>query len=143
VVAADGVEAAVRGADVVCLCTSSSEPVLDPGWIAPGAHVTSVGFAPPGGELARALAARGRLFVESRRAFEPPPAGCAELQGLDPDAAAELGEVLLGRREGRTGEQDVTVYKSMGHVAEDLAAAALVADRARAAGVGREIDLLG
>ena len=46
-------------------------------------------------------------------------------------------------REGRTGEQDVTVYKSMGHVAEDLAAAALVAGRARAAGVGREADLLG
>ena len=143
VVAADGVEAAVHGADVVCLCTSSSEPVLDPGWLAPGAHVTSVGFAPPDGELPRALAARGRLFVESRRAFEPPPAGCAELQGLDPDAAAELGEVLLGRREGRTGEDQVTVYKSMGHVAEDLAAAALAADRARAAGAGREVDLLG
>jgi ornithine cyclodeaminase/alanine dehydrogenase-like protein (mu-crystallin family) len=143
VVAAGGIEAAVRGADVVSLCTSSSEPVLDPRWVSPGAHVTSVGFAPPGGELSPALASRGPLFVEARTAFEPPPAGCAELQGLDPEGAAELGEVLLGRREGRTGEEEVTVYKSMGHVAEDLAAAALVADRARAAGAGRELDLLG
>jgi len=102
-----------------------------------------VGYAPPGGELPPELAADAALFVESRAAFEPPPSGCAELQGLDPDAAAELGEVLLGRREGRTGEDQVTVYKSMGHVAEDLAAAALVADRARAAGAGREVDLLG
>ncbi len=143
VVVADGVEAAVRGADVVCLCTSAPEPVLEQAWLAPGAHVTSVGFAPPRGELPPALASCGRLFVEARTAFEPPPAGCAELQSLDPSAAAELGEVLLGRRDGRSGEEEITVYKSMGHVAEDLAAANLVAERARAAGLGREIDLLG
>ena len=116
--------------------------VLDPAWIAPGAHVTSVGFAPPGGELPRALAEDGALAVESRAAFDPPPAGCAELEGMEPDAAAELGEILLGRRPGRGGPGELTVYKSMGHVVEDLVVADLVAGRARADGLGRTVDLL-
>jgi alanine dehydrogenase len=141
-VAVEGIEAAVRGADVLCLCTSAAEPVVAAGWVGPGTHVTSVGYAPPGGELAPELAERAALFVEARTAFEPPPAGCAELAGLDPRAAAELGEVLLGRRPGRPDPEAVTVYKSMGHVVEDLAAAALVARQARAAGLGREVDLL-
>ena len=44
-------EEAVRGADVVCLCTSAGEPVISREWLAGGAHVTSVGYAPPGSEL--------------------------------------------------------------------------------------------
>jgi ornithine cyclodeaminase/thiomorpholine-carboxylate dehydrogenase len=136
-----GVEAAVRGAEVVCLATASPAPVLDPAWLAPGAHVTSVGYVPPGGELPRELAARGPLFVETRAAFAPPPVGCAELAGLDPAEAVELGEVVAGTRPGRRTPQEVTVYKSMGHVAEDLAAAELVQERARSLGVGRTIEL--
>ena len=94
--------ATADGADVVCLTTSSSVPVLSLAEVAPGTHVTSVGFAPPGGELDPALAAAARLFVETRQAFSPPPAGCAELAGLDPAAATELGELLSGRASGRT-----------------------------------------
>jgi ornithine cyclodeaminase/alanine dehydrogenase-like protein (mu-crystallin family) len=129
----------VEGADVVCLCTSSSSPVLSS--VAPGTHVTSVGFAPPGGELDPALAASSRLFVETRMAFSPPPAGCAELAGLDPSVGTELGAVLAGRAEGRASREDVTVYKAMGHIAEDAAAAELVYRAALEAGVGQDIDL--
>jgi ornithine cyclodeaminase/alanine dehydrogenase-like protein (mu-crystallin family) len=129
----------VEGADVVCLCTSSSSPVLSS--VAPGTHVTSVGFAPPGGELDPALAASSRLFVETRTAFSAPPAGCAELAGLDPSVGTELGAVLAGRAEGRVSRDDVTVYKAMGHIAEDAAAAELVYRAAVDAGVGQEIDL--
>ena len=125
-VASASIEAAVRGADVVCLCTSASSPVLLPSWLAPGAHLSSVGYAPPGGELDPALARTGRLLVETRGAFAPPPAGCAELAGLDPEAAAELGEVVLGQRPGRVSGDELTVYKSMGTVVEDLAAAEVV-----------------
>jgi alanine dehydrogenase len=127
--AVDTVAEAVRGADVVCLCTSSAEPVVSPGDLAPGAHVSSVGYQPPGGELDPRLARSGRLLVETRAAFAPPPAGCAELAGLDPAAAAELGEVLLGRRVARESSDELTVYKSMGHVVEDLAATAVVLKR--------------
>jgi ornithine cyclodeaminase/alanine dehydrogenase-like protein (mu-crystallin family) len=133
------IEAAVRGADVVCLCTSATAPVVAPGWLAPGAHVTSVGYAPPGGELDPAIARAGRLLVETRDAFAPPPAGCAELAGLDPADAAELGEVVAGTRAGRVADDELTVYKSMGSVVEDLAAADVVIRRAETLGAGRRI----
>ncbi len=116
-------------------------PVLLAADVAPGTHVTSVGFAPPGGELDPELAARARLFVETRQAFEPPPAGCAELAGLDPSHGTELGEVLLGRAPGREHPDEITVYKAMGHIAEDAAAAELVYRAALEAGVGRQLDL--
>jgi hypothetical protein len=77
--AVETAEEAVRGADVVCLCTNAGEPVVNLDWLAPGMHITSVGYAPPGGELDPRVIEQGRLFVETRLAFEPPPAGCAEL----------------------------------------------------------------
>jgi alanine dehydrogenase len=129
-------EEAVRDADVVCLCTSATEPPVRAEWIAPGTHVTSVGYHPPGGELDRALVERGHLFVESREAFAAPPVGSAELQGLDPDKGTELGEVILGRRPGRESLEEITVYKSMGHAMEDVVTASLVYQAALAEGVG-------
>lgn len=134
-------ETAVRGAGVVCLCTDSDSPVIRSEWLAEGAHVNSVGSNFRGGELDEETCARARMFVESRVAFQPPPAGAIELQGLDPEAAAELGEVLLGMRPGRTSPGDLTVYKSIGHAVEDAAAARLVFDRARREGAGRTVSL--
>jgi alanine dehydrogenase len=132
---------AVRGADVVCLCTNANEPVISPDWLTRGMHVTSVGYAPPGGELDRKVITQGHLFVETRLAFEPPPAGCAELAGLDPSVGTELGEVLLSLRPGRQSNDEITVYKAMGHACEDLAAASLVYHRARQDGAGRSVML--
>lgn len=140
--AVESFETAVRGADVVALCTHSGEPVARLEWLAPGTHVTSVGFSPPHGELDRAIAEQGRLVVESRAAaFQPPPAGCLELHGMDPDAAAEMGEVVLGRRRGRTDDREITVYKSMGHAVEDVVAAGLVYGAAVAKGAGQRVEL--
>ena len=130
-IAMESFEEAVRGADVVCCCTHSSEPVLRHEWLSPGAHVTSVGASLDGPELDPETVGAGLLCVESRVAFQPPPAGSFELQGLDPAAAVELGEVLAGTRPGRTSDDQLTVYKSMGHAVEDAAAAALVLERAR------------
>jgi ornithine cyclodeaminase/alanine dehydrogenase-like protein (mu-crystallin family) len=101
----------VRGADVVCLCTSASEPVIRRDWLAPGTHVTSVGYAPPGGELDPQAIELGHLFVETRLAFEPPPLGCAELAGLDPSGGAELGEILLGQRPGRQSDNEIIALR--------------------------------
>ena len=131
----------IEGADVICLCTASQTPVLRAADVAPGTHVTSVGFAPPGGELDPELARNARLIVESRAAFSDPPAGAPELAGLDPAAAFELGEVLSGRAPGRESYDEITVYKSIGHVAEDAAAARLVYETALERGLGQEIDL--
>jgi len=138
--AVETAEEAVRGADVVCLCTNSGEPVISLDWLAPGMHVTSVGYNPPGGELDPRVIEQGRLFVETRLAFEPPPVGCGELAGLDPSVGTELGEVLLGRYLGRQSKDELTVYKAMGHACEDLAAASLVYHHAKQEGAGRTVE---
>ncbi|MGE0699305.1 MAG: ornithine cyclodeaminase family protein [Hyphomicrobiaceae bacterium] len=134
-------EAATRTADVICLTTSSADPVIEDGWVRPGTHVTSVGFTPPGSELPYALVDRASLFVESMAAFSPAPVGCAELAGRDPAGGAELGEVLLGRKTGRTAPDQVTLYKSMGNAMEDMVVANLAYEAALAAGAGQRIEL--
>ena len=134
-------EEAVHDADIICMCTTAQEPPVRAEWVAPGTHVTSVGFHPPGGELDPALIARGSLFVETRAAFEPPPVGCDELQGLDPESGVELGEVILGTRPGRTSADEITIYKSMGHAMEDVVTASLVYQAALAEGLGSWFEL--
>ena len=132
---------AVRTSDVVCLTTSSPTPVVDAAWICDGTHVTSVGYAPPGSELPAALIDRAALFVEAISAFSPAPVGCAELAGRDPSRGAELGQVLLGIRPGRTSSDQTTLYKSMGNAMEDMVVANLAYDLAVAAGAGQAIRL--
>ena len=90
------VEAAVRESDIVCLAAHSPTPTIKPEWIKPGAHVSSVGYCPPNGELPTDLAREHRLFVETLDAFQPTPVGCGELAGLDASTGTTLGEVLLG-----------------------------------------------
>jgi ornithine cyclodeaminase/alanine dehydrogenase-like protein (mu-crystallin family) len=142
--AAPSFEAAVRGADVVAAATHAAQPVVLADWVAPGAHVGSVGYAAPGGfELDRELVRRADvLAVEAREsAFAPPPAGALELAGIERETAVELGELVAGTRAGRTSPEQITVYKSVGVAVQDLAAAALVLAAARERGAGLEIEL--
>jgi ornithine cyclodeaminase/thiomorpholine-carboxylate dehydrogenase len=128
--AVENVEAAVRMSDVVCLASHSYEPVIEPGWVRPGTHVTSVGYAPPHGELPMSLARDHTLYVEDDASFEPPPVGCGELQGIDRSSAVKFGDALIGRVPLRNGDEEITVYKAMGIAMEDLVAAELVYRRA-------------
>lgn len=139
--AVEDFEQAVRSSDVVALATHSAEPVVQADWVRPGTHMTSVGYKPPRGELPRKLLEHSSLFVETRLAFEPTPVGCAELVGLDGLAATELGEILSGARPGRRDRDEITTYKAMGHVVEDIVAADIVYRRAREHGVGRTVEL--
>jgi ornithine cyclodeaminase/thiomorpholine-carboxylate dehydrogenase len=139
--AVSDLEAGVRASDVVCLTTSSATPVIESDWVPAGCHVTSVGFAPPGSELPTALIDRSRLFVEAMSAFSPAPVGCAELAGRDPTQGAELGEVLLGRKPGRSSQSEITLYKSMGNAMEDMVIANLAYEAALEAGIGQRVQL--
>jgi alanine dehydrogenase len=139
--AMDSFEEAVRGADVVCCCTDSGDPVIARGWLREGAHVSSVGVSREGPELDAVTIAAGRVFVESRVACAPWPAGAHELAGASPESVVELGEVLSGTRPGRTSSSELTVWKSMGHAVEDAVAARLVLDAAQAAGAGQVVRL--
>jgi alanine dehydrogenase len=133
------IEDAVRSADIACLCTDSAEPVILRDWLPPGCHVSSVGS---GVEVDVATVDAASVFVESRAmATQPFPAGSRELAGRDPDSVTEVGEVLLGSRPGRRSGEELTLYKSMGHASEDVAAAALAYEVALTRGVGASIAL--
>ena len=133
-------EDAVRGADVVALCTDAHEPIIDASWLSPGMHVSSVGVGREIDDATMALA--DRVVVEWRGAAEnAPPAGSHELQGMDPADLIEVGEIVAGRATGRGSEDEITVYKSTGHAVEDLAAAMLVYERAKATGAGTRVTI--
>lgn len=128
------VEEAVRGADVVHCATHSADPVVLADWLSPGTHVSSVGYNAPGSELDPAIVARADVIcVESRGStLAPPPSGAPELAGADPESVVEIGELVSGARPGRTGAEQLTLYKSVGVAVQDLAAASLVLAAAEA-----------
>ena len=136
-------EAAVRGADLVVLATSSPTPVVDVSWISPGSHIVSVGACRPDQrEMAPELVARARLFVDSRAAalLESGDVviGMAERRFGADHIAGELGDLVLGRAAGRQSHDQITIFKSLGMAVEDVVAADLVYRRARERGVGSQ-----
>jgi ornithine cyclodeaminase/alanine dehydrogenase-like protein (mu-crystallin family) len=144
--ATDSAELAVREADLVVLATSAPEPVIEDGWVAPGAHVVSVGACRPDQrEMAPDLVARARVFVDSRAAALVESGdvvlGIKEKRFDDRHIAGELGEVVLGRVSGRTSQDGVTIFKSLGMAVEDVVAADLAYRRAVETGAGTELTL--
>ena len=134
-------EEIVRGADVVCTCTSSHEPVLRRDWLAPGTHVNAIGASLPSARELDADTVAAATLVVDRRESALNEAGELLLAGFGEDRiAAELGEVLTGAHPGRTDDAELTVFKSLGLAVEDLAAAELVVRKARERGVGTEVD---
>jgi alanine dehydrogenase len=141
--AAESFEEAVRGADVVAATTHASEPIVLRDWLSPGVHVNSVGANPSGsGEIDPAIVRAALVAVESRSStLAPPPAGASEFRDGAPDDVVELGELVNGTKEGRTSEDQVTLYKSVGVAVQDAAAASLVLAAARERSTGQEIQL--
>jgi ornithine cyclodeaminase/alanine dehydrogenase-like protein (mu-crystallin family) len=119
---------AVASADVVCTVTAASEPVLRGTWVQPGTHVNVVGssFAGPV-EIDDDLVVRSRFVADYRAGVLEQGAEFlrAREAGLvgDDHVVAEIGQVLSGAVAGRRSAEEVTVYKSIGHVVQDLAAA--------------------
>jgi ornithine cyclodeaminase len=143
-------EDALRGADIACATTHAVEPVVRRPWLTAGVHVTSVGFNPAGREVDDATIADALVCVESRDAVLAPAPAAGSNDIAEPlrrgvitpeHLHAELGELVLGTRPGRTSEDQITLYKSVGVAVQDAAAAALVLAAARDRGAGREIDL--
>jgi ornithine cyclodeaminase/alanine dehydrogenase-like protein (mu-crystallin family) len=137
---------AVEGAEIVCTVTAATEPVLLGEWLSPGAHVNAVGSSVAGSrELDAEAVKRSRFFVD-RRESALNESGDLLLAiregGVDAShIVAELGEVLIGTAEGRRGNDETTVFESLGLAVEDLAAAAFVAEQARDQRIGSWIEL--
>jgi ornithine cyclodeaminase len=142
----DTVARAVAGADLVCTVTASATPVLEGGWIAPGAHLNVVGSSvAKSREIDTAAMRRGRLIVD-RVESAMKEAGdflIPRAEGAigDDHIKGELGDVLIGRVPGRTRPDEVTIFKSLGLAIEDLAAGDLVLRKANAIGAGVLVDL--
>jgi ornithine cyclodeaminase len=133
---ADGQEAAER-ADVICTVTSSAQPILLSEWVKPGTHVNLVGSSYLGPvEVDTALVARSRYIADYRPGVLAQGAELAVARdaGVIDDAhvVCDIGDVLAGRVPGRESDSQVTIYKSLGHVVQDLAAAAYLRGRAKA-----------
>jgi ornithine cyclodeaminase/alanine dehydrogenase-like protein (mu-crystallin family) len=128
VTAAASVEQAVAEADIICTVTSAQEPILDAVWVAPGTHINAVGSSHAGpAEIDHALVAASRFYVDSREGVLAQGAEFlrAKQAGLIDDShiVGEIGEVLAGRITGRRTPKEITLYKSLGHIAQDLASA--------------------
>ena len=145
--AADHAGEAVVGADLIVLATSSPTPVLENGWVKPGAHVISVGACrPTQREMDPALVARARLFVDSRAAALVESGdivlGIQEGRFTAAHVVAELGELLAHVTPyERRSDAEVTIFKSLGLAVEDVTAADLAYRRAVERGIGTELTL--
>ncbi len=128
VVTAAAVREAVAAADIVCTLTSASEPILRGAWVRPGTHLNLVGsgYAGPT-EVDNDLVVRSRFIADSREGVLEQGAEFlrAKAAGLigDEHVVAEIGQVLAGEIDGRRSVDEITVYKSLGHVVQDLATA--------------------
>jgi ornithine cyclodeaminase/alanine dehydrogenase len=131
-------------ADIVCTASSSSTPLFDGSLVRPGTHINGIGsHSPNARELDTAIIQRSRVVVDSVEAclkeagdiMIPLQEGAISQAHIQ----TELGDVVLGRKPARTNAQEITLFKSVGLAIQDAAAAQLVYERARQAGVGQNV----
>ncbi len=141
----EGVEAAVKDADLIVTTTTAAEPILQRKWIAPGAHLNVVGSSiPTTREVDTATMAAACLFVD-RRESTLNEAGdylfAMRAGAIGPEhIRAEIGELLIGARPGRTTADEITLFKSLGLAVEDLAAAEYVYRQAQEKQIGTWVE---
>lgn len=141
----DTVEDAVRDADIITTTTSSREPVVKREWIANGAHINAVGSSIAAArELDGATLAAASLFVDRRESTvnESGDYLFALREGAIAEGhiRGEIGDMLIGRAEGRTRPDEITLFKSLGLAVEDLASAAFLYEKAQKLGRGGRVE---
>jgi len=144
IIPADSPNQILAESDIICTATSSATPIFDGTQVRPGTHINGIGsHSPAARELDTAVIRRSRLIADSCEAclkeagdiMIPLQEGAIAQSHIQ----AELGEVILNRKPGRTSAQEITVFKSNGLAIQDVAAAKLVYDKARQAGIGKEV----
>jgi len=143
---ANSAKEAVLGVDLIVTATTAKQPILAADWLKPGAHINAVGSHRPDlRELDGSTMARAKVFVDSREAIM---AECGDIllalaeKSITADhVQAEIGEVLAGLKPGRTGTEEITLYKSVGIAVQDVATAQLVYHKAIQKGVGTVVKV--
>lgn len=136
----------VRNADIICLATTSKQPVFDASWVKPGTHVSGVGsFTPEMQETPEAFVVNARIVVdmaehalaETGDLIIPLKKGTLK----ESDIVGELGGLVLGEFEGRTSRDELTFFKSVGNAVQDIVVGQYAVNQAIERGLGQEIDL--
>jgi ornithine cyclodeaminase len=137
---------AVEEADVLVTATAAREPIVEGAWLEHGVHVNAVGACfPDTRELDGVAIARARLFTDRRESAvsESGDYLLALREGAigEDHAITELGDVLIGSVTGRTSDEEITLFDSLGLAVEDLAAAEAALAAAEERGIGTVVEL--
>ncbi len=124
----DSVETAVQAADIICTVTAAPTPVLEGAMIPSGAHVNLVGSSiPTAREVDNEAVRRGRFYIDYRESTlnQAGELLSAIREGVVDEShiVGEIGSVLVGDVAGRQSAEEITIYKSLGVAAQDLASA--------------------
>jgi ornithine cyclodeaminase/alanine dehydrogenase-like protein (mu-crystallin family) len=136
---------ATLGAHVIVTCTTARAPFLNVGDVSPGVFIAAVGADnPEKSEMAPALMAEASVVADVL-------AQCAVMGDLHHAIAAgamtadrvraELGDVVVGTKRGRSRDDEIVIFDSTGTAIQDVASAAIVYERARERGVGMVVEL--
>jgi ornithine cyclodeaminase/alanine dehydrogenase-like protein (mu-crystallin family) len=142
----DSGEKAVRGADIVVTATSATKIVLEGPWLSPGVHINAIGANwAQKRELDQAAVNRVDEIVVDSIEQSKMEAGDLILAFANDaarwDAVRELGGIVAGKLPGRTGANQITLFKSNGIATWDLSVAVRVYEQAAARGMGQSIPL--
>jgi ornithine cyclodeaminase/alanine dehydrogenase len=137
---------AVAGCDLVVTATAAKAPVFDGGWLEPGTHVSGIGAnSPAKRELDHATFARSRIVVDFKDQVldEAGDLQDALKSGAISESSiqAELADLVVDRKRGRTNDQEITLFKSVGMAIEDIAVATFLYEQAAAKGIGQRLAL--
>ena len=142
IVICNSAEEAVEGADIITTVTADKQyaTILSDNMVGPGAHINAVGGDCPGKtELHKDILLRSDIFVE----YPPQTRIEGEIQQLPEDyPVKEIWEVMTGKIEGRTSEQQITLFDSVGFATEDFSALRYVREKVQETGLFEELDLL-
>jgi len=139
-------EQAVRNADLLVTVTTAKEPIIRVDWLKPGIHINAIGSHRPDlREIDGATMRRAKVVVDSREAVM---AECGDVLLAIKEGAitedhihAEIGEVLAGKKTGRTSAGEITLYKAVGIAIQDVATAKLVYQTAVEKKVGVNVEI--
>jgi alanine dehydrogenase len=133
-------------ADIVCTLTPAQHPVVEKKWLVPGTHINAVGADAEGKEeLEPAILNEALLVVDDlRQASHAGEINVPVSKGLlkKDQIYAELGEIIAGRKKGRTDNQTITLFDSTGLAIEDIAVAKLLYNKALKTGTGISVSLV-
>lgn len=144
-ISAASVEEVVAGSDIICTVTPSRKPIIMDEWIDFGTHINAIGADAPGKEeLDPAILKRSKVVIDDwDQAWHSGEINVPVSKGLIDrnDIHGELGEIIVGKKKGRTSPREVTVFDSTGLAIQDTVVAKLVHKKATEKKVGTEIEL--